>query len=142
MSLTKIIYHGIRMKIREALGRPDPAASAPVPAAERRDYTAAELAAFDGSDPGLPILLAARGRIFDVTRSRGFYGPGGPYGVFAGRDCSRALATLSTKPEDCVSDLDGLSDAELEKLEDWIDTFTAKYDEIGKVIVDAAAAPR
>jgi membrane-associated progesterone receptor component len=140
MSLAKIIFHGIRMKVREALGRPDPAPSAPVPVAERRDYTAAELTAFDGRDPGRPILLAARGRIFDVTRSRGFYGPGGPYGVFAGRDCSRALATLSTKPEDCVSDLEGLSDAELEKLDDWIDTFAAKYEEVGKVIEDPGVA--
>jgi membrane-associated progesterone receptor component len=133
MSLTRIIFHGIRMKVREALGRTDPAAKLPLPVAERRDYTLEELAGYDGSDPTRPILLAARGRIFDVTRGRGFYGPSGPYGVFAGKDCSRALATLSTKSEDCVSDLAGLSDSELEKLDDWIETFAAKYDEIGKV---------
>ena len=134
MSLTKIIVHGIRMKIREALGRPDPASKLPIPVAERRDYSAEELASYDGSDPHQPILLAARGRIFDVTRSRGFYGPDGPYGCFAGKDCSRALAKVSTKPEDCVADLSGLTDSELEKLDDWIETFSAKYDEIGRVI--------
>jgi membrane-associated progesterone receptor component len=133
MSLTRIILHGIRMKIREALGRPDPAAKMPVPVAERRDYSLEELAGYDGTDPTRPILLAARGRIFDVTRGRGFYGPGGPYGVFAGKDCSRALATLSTEPADCVADLEGLSASELEKLDDWIETFAAKYDEIGNV---------
>lgn len=134
MSLAKIIAHGIRTKIREALGIDDPARKIPAPVAERRDYTADELRQYDGTDPSKPILLAARGRIFDVTRARSFYGPGGPYGVFAGKDCSRALALLSTKEEDCVGDLTGLSDAELEKLDDWIDTFSAKYDEIGKLV--------
>ena len=129
-----MIVQGIRTKVREALGREEPEPPAPVPVAERRDYTLEELAGYDGRDPSRPLLLAARGRIFDVTRSRGFYGPGGPYEVFAGKDCSRALAKLSTDPADCVADVSGLSGSELEKLDDWIETFSAKYDEIGKVV--------
>ena len=40
------------------------------------DTTLDELAKYSGHDPTRPILFAVRGRIFDVTESRGFYGPG------------------------------------------------------------------
>ena len=40
------------------------------------DVTLAELAKFDASDPLKPILVAIRGRVFDVTKGRDFYGRG------------------------------------------------------------------
>ena len=40
------------------------------------DLTAEELRRYDGSDVDLPILLAARGVVYDVTRGRDFYGRG------------------------------------------------------------------
>lgn len=56
-----------------------------------RSYTPRQLRAFDGTaGPHAPILFAIRGKIYDVTSGRGFYGPGGPYGkarqFFALRD--------------------------------------------------------
>lgn len=39
---------------------------------------------YDGSNPFLPILLAVRGVIYDVSAGREFYGRGGGYNVFAG----------------------------------------------------------
>ncbi|MBC7173939.1 MAG: cytochrome b5 domain-containing protein, partial [Polyangiaceae bacterium] len=92
-------------------------------------------------DPARPILLAVRGKVFDVTRGRDFYGPGGPYGVFAGKDCSRALALMSFDDSDCVGDLDGLSANEIEKLDDWISTFEMKYPVLGSLKTEDEPAP-
>ncbi|TVY38854.1 Membrane steroid-binding protein, partial [Lachnellula occidentalis] len=58
-----------------------------------KQYTDADLAAYDGTNPDLPILLAINGTIFDVSRGRKFYGPGGSYSFFAGADASRAFVT-------------------------------------------------
>jgi membrane-associated progesterone receptor component len=109
---------------------------APVPKAEARDYTTSELRAFDGSDATKPILLAIRGTIYDVTRSRAFYGPDGPYGVFAGNECARALAMMSTDLADVNGNEEGLGAFELDQLEGWAQSFEAKYPVIGKLLPD------
>ena len=105
-----------------------------MPEAEERDYTLSELSAYDGSDPQKPLLLAIRGQVYDVGRGRGFYGPGGPYGMFAGKDCSRALAKVAFDPELFTGDLEGLEPHELEKLEEWIETFEGKYRRVGRLL--------
>ncbi|KAI9753511.1 MAG: hypothetical protein M4579_005108 [Chaenotheca gracillima] len=70
------------------------------------DLTDAQLAAYDGTDLSLPILLAVNGTIFDVSASPSFYGPGGSYHFFAGRDGTRAFVT-GCFAEDLVPDLRG-----------------------------------
>lgn len=35
-----------------------------------------QLAEYDGTDSSKPILIAVRGRIYDVTASKEMYGPG------------------------------------------------------------------
>ena len=65
------------------------------------DVTLAELAKFNGSDPYRPLLLAVRGRVFDVTPGRAFYGPGAGYSVFAGREVARALAKVAVDEKEC-----------------------------------------
>jgi membrane-associated progesterone receptor component len=84
------------------------------PVAQWTRYTPRTLAIHDGSAGKQgPILLAIEGRVFDVTKGSSFYGPGGPYGNFAGRDASRGMAKQSF-------DLDTLTplDKPLDKLED------------------------
>ncbi|CAH9079263.1 unnamed protein product [Cuscuta epithymum] len=63
-----------------------------------------------------------------------FYGPGGPYAMFAGKDASRALAQLSFDPKEINGNLEGLSDAELEILLDWEDKFMDKYPKVGQIV--------
>lgn len=110
---------------------------APVPEAEERDYTEAELRELDGADPDKPVLLAIRGVVYDVTRGRSFYGKGGPYGAFAGKDCARALAKDSLEPEDLTGDVAGLTPVELERLEEWIELFEGKYHRLGRLLPES-----
>lgn len=106
----------------------------PLPEAEERDYTLVELAQYDGSDPATPLLIGIRGEVYDVTRGRSFYGPGGPYGMFAGKDCTRALAKVSFDEELFTGDIEGLDRDELDKLEEWIEMFEGKYRRIGRLL--------
>lgn len=63
-----------------------------------------------------------------------FYGPGGPYALFAGRDASRALALMSFDPQDLTGNIEGLSSAELEALQDWEYKFMEKYVKVGQIV--------
>ena len=42
----------------------------------RRDFTVAELKAYDGNQPDGRVLVAVNGTVYDVTRGKRFYGPG------------------------------------------------------------------
>jgi membrane-associated progesterone receptor component len=88
-----------------------------------------------------PVYLAVRGRVFDVTAGRHFYGPGGPYANFAGRDASRGLACGSFDENMLTKDLDGPLDAlgdldkeQVETLRGWEERFEEKYLVVGKLV--------
>ncbi|KAI3421620.1 Cytochrome b5 heme-binding domain-containing protein [Psidium guajava] len=98
------------------------------------DVTEEQLRAYDGSDPSKPLLMAIKGQIYDVSLSRMFYGPGGPYALFAGRDASRALALMSFDPRDLTGNIEGLSESELEVLQDWEYKFMEKYVKVGQIV--------
>lgn len=55
-------------------------AAAPPPEPElprlRKDFTVAELRAFDGNQPDGRVLVAVNGTVYDVTKGKRFYGPG------------------------------------------------------------------
>ncbi|XP_054788324.1 probable steroid-binding protein 3 [Prosopis cineraria] len=105
------------------------------------EMTDQELRTYNGSDPNKPILVSIRSQIYDVSAGRNFYGPGGPYAMFAGKECSRALALLSFKPEDINGNLEGLSEEELVILEDWEYKFIEKYVKVGQLVPQQNTQP-
>ena len=98
------------------------------------DLISQQLTQYNGTDASKPLYVAVKGRIFDVTNGKSFYGPGGPYAMFAGKDASRALAKMSKNDEDVTPSLDGLSDKEIGVLNDWEKKFEAKYPVVGRVV--------
>ncbi|XP_048321401.2 membrane steroid-binding protein 2-like [Ziziphus jujuba] len=98
------------------------------------DLTDEQLRAYDGSDPDKPLLISIKGQIYDVSSGRNFYGRGGPYAMFAGREASRALALLSFKPDDINGNLEDLGPEELQILEDWEFKFIEKYPKVGRLL--------
>ncbi|CAK7202599.1 Dihydrodipicolinate synthase [Sporothrix eucalyptigena] len=122
--------------------RPTPPPTFPKdpPATVFRTYTPRTLLPFDGKE-GRPVFLAVRGRVFDVSSGRNFYGPGGPYENFAGRDASRGLASHSFDEEMLTKDLDGpldplndLTAEQLDALQGWEERFDGKYLVVGRLI--------
>ncbi|KAK1783055.1 cytochrome b5-like heme/steroid binding domain-containing protein [Copromyces sp. CBS 386.78] len=110
------------------------------PAVVFRTFTPRTLLPYNGQND-MPVYLAVRGRVFDVTSGRNFYGPGGPYANFAGRDASRGLAHGSFDEDMLTKDLDGpldtLSDLtkdQLEALQGWEERFDEKYLVVGKLV--------
>ncbi|XP_021739255.1 probable steroid-binding protein 3 [Chenopodium quinoa] len=98
------------------------------------EVTEEQLKEYDGSDPKKPLLMAIKGNIYDVSKGRIFYGPGGSYAMFAGRDATRALALMSFDPQDLTGNMDGLSESELDVLQDWELKFIEKYPKVGVLV--------
>lgn len=99
--------------------------------------TARRLELYDGRDDGRPLYLALCGRVLDVTAGRDFYGPEGAYRGFAGRGCSRAFALMSLAKDDAHDDLTGLTDEQLDVLDEWCDKLFAKYPAVGRLPMPA-----
>ncbi|KAI0051308.1 cytochrome b5 [Auriscalpium vulgare] len=110
-------------------------------------YTPKTLLKYDGVDPAGAgrILLAIAGTVFDVTAGRNFYGPGGMYGNFAGRDASRGMAKQSfdlemlTPVEEPLDKLEDLAPDEIENMNGWIEHFSGKYIVCGRLVENDAA---
>ena len=75
-------------------------------------FTSEELKKYDGSDSSLPLLLAIKGQVFDVTKNSNMYTQGS-YGVFLGKDASYALGKSSISPQDCHADYSKLNEEEV-----------------------------
>ncbi|XP_046315507.1 membrane-associated progesterone receptor component 2 isoform X1 [Marmota monax] len=136
-------------------GEESPAAS--LPRMKKRDFSLEQLRQYDGSRTPR-ILLAVNGKVFDVTKGSKFYGPelqlkqelqcedliqpdsssmAGPYGIFAGRDASRGLATFCLDKDALRDEYDDLSDlnaVQMESVREWEMQFKEKYDYVGRLL--------
>lgn len=83
-----------------------------------------------------PIFLSINRKILDVSYGgTEMYGPAGGYHIFAGIDCSKALAKMKFDQELWNdSDLSELSEDERKVLEDWDKKLCSKYPLVGTLI--------
>ena len=80
-----------------------------------------------------------KGKVYDCSLGRQFYGPSGPYSNFAGHDASRGLATNSFDLEtvkqwdEPIDNLQDLSETERSALDGWAAHFEKKYPCVGSL---------
>jgi len=111
--------------------KPDP----PLPKMKKQDMTLEELRKYDGIQGDGRVLCAINGRVFDVTKGKRFYGPGGPYSSFAGHDASRALAMFQTDlVKEEYDDLSDLDNSQMESIREWDAQLAEKYDIVGRLL--------
>jgi membrane-associated progesterone receptor component len=129
-------------------GPPPPAATARSttarpPAAARRPVRASELSVANG-DGGAPVYVAvqdpfsSRVDVFDMESGRDFYGPGGPYHLFAGRNATCGLAKSSVNPADVDGDVSKLTAHERDTQAQWHAKYASKYPIVGYLLADGA----
>lgn len=80
---------------------------------------------------GAPIWVAVKGLVFDCSAKPDMYGPGAGYHVFAGKDGSKALGLGSLKSEDAVADYSSLGPDEMKTLNNWLNFFQTRYNQVG-----------
>jgi len=86
-----------------------------------------------GNSEAAPLWLAIRGRVYDVSQGKKFYGPGAPYHKFVGRDATRAFGTGCTEPDCLIASLDGLDAHQIREADRWIEYYALhdKYTFVG-----------
>ncbi|KAI5962429.1 DAP1 [Candida pseudojiufengensis] len=117
-------------------GNPFSSKNSPIESIVEGKFTPKTLQKYNGKDHP-KIFIAVKNRVFDVSQGSAFYGPGGPYENFAGRDASRGLALNSFDPSvltpinEPIDDLKDLKDLEKESLEQWEEHFENRYKVVG-----------
>jgi predicted heme/steroid binding protein len=98
-------------------------------------FTPQELEEFGNGLDGNPIYISVFGRVYDVTEGDKYYGEGGSYEVFAGKDITRALCLGCKSPDCLIRSTEGLSEKELAEGKRWLSFFQLhdKYPYIGRL---------
>mmetsp|Transcript_19925 Transcript_19925/g.30156 ORF Transcript_19925/g.30156 Transcript_19925/m.30156 type:complete len:278 (+) Transcript_19925:91-924(+) len=110
-----------------------------------RNFTQKQLLHFDGKEDEntqetKSIYLSLNGVVFDVSDGKDFYGPEGPYELFAGHECGVALAKMSFDKE-FLDDMEGCKNmnfGEKCELDNWLMRFEheRRYPIRGRLIPD------
>lgn len=94
-----------------------------------------ELRRYDGKGSDKRVCIAILGRVYDCTKGYDYYGPGGAYSTFAGRDASRALAKFDVMAvKDEWDDITDLNSNELSSAMEWNEQFQERYDYVGRLV--------
>lgn len=95
-------------------------------------FTADELRKYIKKEVGL--YLAILGEVYDVTKGERYYGPGGSYHFFTGRDCSRAFVTGDFTESGLTDDILDLDPSDIKSLYQWKSVYVKDYKYKGKLI--------
>lgn len=96
-------------------------------------FTTNELKQFSGEGTD-KIYLSILGKVFDVTKGKKYYGLGGTYHGFAGRDASKAFITGDFTEQGLTDDISNLTLNELGDLKEWALKYEKDYVFKGKLI--------
>ena len=116
--------------------------SSPVTTTTTTTFTMKELQEFGNGKDGNPIYLSIFGRVYDVSAGQKFYAEHASYGMFAGKDVTRALC-LGCKDSKClIRSTEGLTTKQINEGKRWLSFFELhdKYHHVGDMeIVDSDA---
>ncbi|XP_046876694.1 neuferricin [Hypomesus transpacificus] len=93
-----------------------------------------ELSLYDGEEDSKGLYLAILGQVFDVSKGRKHYGPGGGYHCFAGKDGSLAFVTGDFTDMGLTDDLSSLSPTQVVALYDWLAFYQKDYQPMGRLV--------
>lgn len=120
-------------------------ATSETPPPVERPITETELSKANGENDrsiyvGVKDPFGNKVTIFDVTSSKQFYGPGGPYHVFAGKNATHGLATSSTDADKVTGDLSDLTESQKDTHMQWHAKYSSKYPIVGYLVADGTTA--
>lgn len=111
------------------------------PTMEQRAVTHSELAKSTGEN-GSNIFIALKDpfsdkiTVFDVSPGRDFYGPGGAYHVFVGKNATHGLACSTVDPDKVEGDLSTLTESQKDTHLQWHAKYMSKYPVVGFLVSD------
>mmetsp|Transcript_6013 Transcript_6013/g.9552 ORF Transcript_6013/g.9552 Transcript_6013/m.9552 type:complete len:162 (+) Transcript_6013:45-530(+) len=99
-----------------------------------KEYTKEELGKYNGTVMGKPLLLAIKGKVFNVTERADMYGPGAAYGALAGKNANRMLGKMALEPDELDPSTEDFGQSEWESLNQWLSFFEGKYEVVGSYV--------